>query len=138
MSRGDRFKAISKDRPSTGVGPTSAVVASWFRPSLPSCSGRLEVFTEERGCFIGDADDFVRCLPIEFETELCPRPTVIPGGEMFEFAAPDWPFRKYLSLDGDRHPRRLAKYAALLSNGFGVSDYTARDQPLASLILTGE
>ncbi len=54
---------------------------------MPSGPGRLEALAEERRCFIGDTDDFVGCLPIEFEIELCPRPAVIPVGEMLEFAA---------------------------------------------------
>jgi hypothetical protein len=50
-------------------------------------------------------NDFIGCLPAEFEIELCPRPGVIPVGEMLEFAASHWPLRStdtgpYKEADG--------------------------------------
>src|ERR1700722_9878188 len=46
-----------------------------------------EALAEERRRFIRDADDLVGCLPIEFEIELSPRPTVFRVGEVLELAA---------------------------------------------------
>ena len=98
----------------------------------------LEALAEERRCSIGDTDDFVSCLPIEFEIELSPRPAVIPVGEMLELAASHWPLRGLRSFDSDAHARRLACDAALLSDRFGVSDNAARDEALAALSLPRE
>jgi hypothetical protein len=77
-------------------------------------------------------------LPIEFIIEFSPRLAVIPIGEMFELPATHWPLRDGRSLEYDAHTRRLACYSAFLANGFGVSDDSARDEPLASLVLARE
>jgi hypothetical protein len=88
----------------------------------------LEALAEERRRLIRDADNLIGCLPIKFEIEFSPRPTVIPVGEMLELAAPEWSLRKHRSSDGDAHSRRLARDAPLLCDCFGVSDDTARDE----------
>ena len=53
----------------------------------------VEIFSlkepaEERGRFIRDADDLIRCLTIEFEVELGLGSTVVPVGKKFELAPP--------------------------------------------------
>jgi len=101
-------------------------------------SGVLEALIEERRRSIGDADDFVGCLPIEFEIELSPRPAVVPVGEMLELAASHWPLGERRSFDSDAHARRLAGYAAFLPNGCGSSDNAARDEALPTLVLARE
>ncbi len=68
----------------------------------------------------------------------CPCLAVIPLGEMLELAASHWPLRERRSFDSDAHARRLACCAALLRDGFGMSDNTARDEPLAALSLARE
>jgi hypothetical protein len=60
----------------------------------------LEESVEKRHRFIRDADDFVRCLAIEFEIELGFRLAIIPVGKLFEFAPPQWPIRKSGAFDG--------------------------------------
>ena len=98
----------------------------------------LEALAEERRRSIGDTNDLVSGLPIEFEMELSARPVVIPVRDMLELAASHWPLRDPRSLDSDAHARRLACYAALLRNGFGVSDNTARNEAFAAAVLARE
>src|ERR1700730_248093 len=98
----------------------------------------LEALAEERRRIIRDADDLICCLPIKFEIEFSPRPTVIPVGEMVELAASQWSLRKRRSSDRDAHSRRLARDAPLLCDWFGVRDDTARNEALAALLLTRE
>jgi hypothetical protein len=47
---------------------------------------------EERPRFIGDTDDFVRCLTIELEVELGLGSTVVPFGKEFQLAPPEVSF----------------------------------------------
>ena len=51
----------------------------------------LKEFTEKRRRFIGDTNDLVRRLSIEFEIELGLGLAVIPVLERFELAPPQWP-----------------------------------------------
>jgi hypothetical protein len=51
-----------------------------------SKSAALKEAAEERRSFIRDADNFVRCLTIEFEIELRLGSTVVPVGKKFELA----------------------------------------------------
>src|SRR6266852_9611649 len=106
-------------------------------PSASSWSA-LEEFAEERRRFIRDADDFVRCLMIEFEIELGPGLAVIPVGEKFELAPPQRPLRERGASDGEAHTRRLPGDAALLRDCFGGSDNAARDEALPALVLARE
>ena len=131
----------SDDDESVNAGTHERFPPAWMATEAKSwclSTGHLEALAEKGRRFIGDTDDFVGCLPIEFEIELRSRPAITPVGEMLEFAAPHWPLRKRRSFDGDAHARRLAWYTALLSNGFGVSDDTARDEALAALVLARE
>src|SRR5712672_3502773 len=57
---------------------------------------------------------------------------------MLELATSHWPLRDRHSLDRDVHARRLSCYVGLLRNGFGVSDDTAGDETLATLLLARE
>src|SRR5277367_5864825 len=98
----------------------------------------LEAFSEERRCSIGDTDNLVSGLPIEFEVEFSPRPAVIPVRKLLELAASHGPLREPRSLDRDAHARCLACDAALLRNGFGVSDNAARNEALTTFILALE
>src|ERR1700677_1102285 len=100
--------------------------------------GSLEALAEERRRLSRDADNLIGCLPIEFEIELSPGPTVFPVGEMLELAAPQWPLRKRRSSDRDAHSRRLARDAPLLCDCLGVSDDTACNEALAAFVLTRE
>jgi hypothetical protein len=102
------------------------------------CFSPLEALIEERRGCVGNPDDFVGCLPIEFEIEFSPGLPIIPIGEMFELSASHWPLRQCSSSDSHAHARRLARYAAFLPNGVGVSDDTASDESLAALILARE
>jgi hypothetical protein len=91
-----------------------------------------EALTQEKRRLIRDADDLVRCLPIEFEIKLCPRPTVFPVIERLELSASHRSLGKRRASDGDTHARRLARDAALLRSGFGMGHYTARNGRLPS------
>jgi hypothetical protein len=71
------------------------------REGLANKLVRLQESIEKRRRFIRDADDFVRCLEIEFEIELGFRLAVIPVSKVFELAPPQWPLRKSGAFDGD-------------------------------------
>src|SRR5580692_3770648 len=101
-------------------------------------NGALEALAEKRRCCSGDADDFVGCLPIEFEIELSPRAAVIPIGESLQLATPHGALRQRSSFDGNAHARRLTSDAALLPYGVRASDHTARNEALAALVLARE
>src|ERR1700734_2599510 len=103
-------------------------------PSRP----KSEATHKERRRSIGNTDDLVCCLPIEFEVELSPCLAVIPIGEMLELAAPHRPAREGRSFDRDAHARRLACHAALLRTGLGVNDDATCNETLAALVLTRE
>src|SRR6059058_35245 len=90
-----------------------------------SRSAALKESAEERRRFIRDADDLVRCLPIEFEIELGPGLAVIPVGKGFEFAPPQRPPRHRGAFDRDAHTRRLPGDIALPSYRFGGADDAA-------------
>ncbi len=98
----------------------------------------LKESAEERRRFIGDAHDFVCCLPIELEVELSLGSTVVPVGENFELAPPQASFRERSASDGDANARRLPGDSALLWNRFRRGDDAARDEASPALILTRE
>ena len=74
----------------------------------------LEESIEKLRDFIRDADDFVRCLAIEFEIKLGFRLAIIPLGKFFEFAPPQWPLRRSGEFDDDANARRLTGDSAFL------------------------
>src|SRR5438105_15329324 len=95
----------------------------------------LKESAEERGRFIGDASDLVRCLTIEFEIELGLRPAVVPVGKTFELAAPQAPLRQRGASDGDAHARRLPGDPGFLCDRFGRRDDAAGNETWPALVL---
>src|SRR6478672_118058 len=93
-----------------------SIITNWLKPSrsvvcftrlVDWCPGapanaspartqprQLKESAKERGRFIRNADNLVRCLPIEFEIELGLRPAVVPVGKRLQFAASQAPFRQ--------------------------------------------
>src|SRR4029077_1421660 len=98
----------------------------------------LEVLAEERRGGIRDTGNLIGCLPIKFEIEFSPGPTVAPVSEMLELAAPQWSLCQRGSSDREAHSRRLARNSPLLWACFGVSDDAARDEASAAVVLTRE
>ena len=98
----------------------------------------LKESAEERGRFIRDADDLVRCLTIEFEIELGLGSTVVPVGKKFELAPPQAPLRERGAFDCDAHARRLPGDPAFLCDRFGRGDDAARDETWPALVLARE
>src|SRR4029450_10752634 len=98
----------------------------------------LKESAEERRRFTRDADDFVRCLTIEFEIELGFGSTVVPVGKKFEFASPQPPLCERGAFDGDAHTRRLPGDPAFPCNRFGRGDDAARDETRAAFVLARE
>src|SRR6476646_10459986 len=98
----------------------------------------LKESAEERGGFIRDADNLVRCLTREFKIELGPGSTVVPVGKKFELTPPQAPLRQRSSPDGNAHPRRLPGDPALLCDRFGRGDDAARDETCAAFVLARE
>ena len=99
---------------------------------------KLEETIEKCRRFIRDADDFVRCLAIEFEIELGLRLAVIPVGKLFEFAPPQWLLRKSVAFDGDANAGRLTGDSAFLRDCLGGSDRATRDEASSALVLACE
>jgi hypothetical protein len=98
----------------------------------------LEESIEKLRDFIRDADDFVRCLAIEFEIKLGFRLAIIPLGKFFEFAPPQWPLRKSGEFDDDANARRLTGDSAFLRDCPGQSDSATRYEASPALILARE
>jgi hypothetical protein len=103
----------------------------------------VEIFSlkepaEERGRFIRDADDLIRCLTIEFEVELGLGSTVVPVGKKFELAPPQAPLRERGAPDGDVHARRLPGDPAFLCDRFGRGDDAACDETWPAFVLARE
>jgi hypothetical protein len=68
---------------------------------------RLKESAQECGRFIRDANDFVRCLAIEFEIEFGFGPIVVPVAKTFQLAAPEAPLGERSASNSDANPRRL-------------------------------
>jgi len=98
----------------------------------------LKESAEERGRFIGDADDLVRCLTIEFEIELGFRSAVVPVGKKLELAPPQAPLCQRGASDGDAHARCLPRDAPFLCDRFDGGNNAARDETLAAFVLARE
>ena len=84
----------------------------------------LKESAEECRCFIGDADDLVRRLAIEFEIQLGLGSTVVPVGKKFQLASPEAPLCERGASDGDADARRLAG-CAVLDNSATLYCYAA-------------
>ena len=95
----------------------------------------LEESIEECRRLVRDADDFVRCLAVEFKIEFGFRASIIPVRKLFELAAPQWPLRGSGPFDGDAHAWRLPGDAAFLWDSFGGSDHAALNEALPALVL---
>ena len=123
------------------MGSGVSVVALIYRKSQPQ-RGRLadnvvmlEEAIEKRRRFIRDADDFVRCLAIEFEIELGFRLSIIPIGKLFEFTPPQCPLRQSGAFDGDADAGRLTGDSAFPRDCLGGSDRATRDEASPALVL---
>ena len=103
-----------------------------------SKSAALKESEEERRRFIGDADNLIRCLTIEFEIELGLGSTVIPVGKKFELAPSQAPLRERGASAGDAHARRLPRDPAFLCDRFGRGDDAARDETWPAFVLARE
>src|SRR5688572_33483154 len=87
---------------------------------------------------VRNADDLVRCLPIELEVELGLGPTVAPVAERFEFAPTQAPLSERDTLDGDAHARRLPGDTTPLRDCVGRGDDAARDEAWPPFVLARE
>src|SRR5215813_4261667 len=94
---------------------------------MPNSAARKES-AEVRRRLIRKADDLVGCLAIELEVEFALGSAVVPVGERFELAPPQAPLGARGAPDGDAHARRVPSDPALLGDGFGRDDDTARDE----------
>src|SRR5438067_13878699 len=103
-----------------------------------SNSAALKETAEERRRVIGDADNLVRCLTIEFEIELGLGATVVPIGKKFQLAPPEAPLRERGESDADAHARRLPGDPAFLCDRLRRGDDAARDETWPAFVLARE
>jgi hypothetical protein len=99
----------------SGVTRRKAVLRVLLAQLLPDplqATLRLKESVKERRCFLGNADDLIRGLTIEFEIDFGLGPAVGPMGKVFYFAAPQWLLRKRGASDSDAHPRCLPGHAS--------------------------
>src|SRR6516164_6746161 len=99
---------------------------------------RLKESAQECCRFIRDANDFVRCLAIEFEIEFGFGAIVVPVAKTFQLAAPEAPLGERGASNSDADPGRLPGDAAFFRDRFGRSDDTARNETLPAFILARE
>ena len=78
--------------------------------------------------FIRDANDFVRCLAIEFKIKFGFGSIVVPVTKTFQLAAPEASFRERSASDSDADARRLPGDSAFLGDRFCRSDDAARNE----------
>src|SRR5947207_15622964 len=83
---------------------------------------RLKESAQESCRFIRDANDFVRCLAIEFEIEFRFRPIVVPVAKTLQFAAPEAPPGARSAPNRNPDPRRLPGDPAFLRSRLVRSD----------------
>src|ERR1700691_694193 len=117
-------------RPGDRIYPTSRLE----RERLADERAKLEEAIEKRRRFIRNADDFVRCLTIEFEIELGFRLSIIPVGKLLEFAPPQCPLRKGGTFDGNANAGRLTCDSAFLRDCVGASDHATADDASPALV----
>jgi hypothetical protein len=89
----------------------------------------LKETVEERRRCVGDADDLVRGLTVEFEVELRLGSAVIPVGEWFEFAPSLRPLCECGASDDDADTRGLPGDAALPGDRLGGRDTPRAKRP---------
>jgi len=99
--------------------------------------GSKEV-TEEHGRIIGEADDFVGGLAIEFEIELGFGAAVVPLVEGFELGSTEGASGQGGAFDGDGDARGLAEEAGFLWDWCGGGDEGFCDESLAAFVFAGE
>src|SRR5438874_12450193 len=99
---------------------------------------RLKKCAHECCRFIRDANDFVRCLAIEFEIEFGFGAIVVPVAKTFQLAAPQAPPGERSAPNSDADPRRLPGNPASLRDRFGRSDDAARIETWPAFVLTRE
>src|SRR5215472_9597789 len=92
---------------------------------------------EECRCFIGNTDDLVRCLTVEFKIKLSLGSAVVPIAKALELAPPERPLRESATFNCDAHARRLPGYP-LLWDRFRGSDDGAGDETRSAFVFTGE
>ena len=88
--------------------------------------------------FIRDANDFVRCLAIEFKIKFGFGAIVVPVAKTFQFAAPEAPLGEHSASNGDADSRRLLGDPAFLRDRFGRSDDAARNETWPTFVLARE
>jgi len=98
----------------------------------------LKESADERGRFIRDAGDLVRCLTIEFEIELGFGAAIVPVGKTFELASSQAPLRERGAPHGDAHARRLPRDVRFLRDRLRRGDDAAGDETLPTFILARE
>lgn len=91
----------------------------------------LEKPKKKRRRVCGEADNFVRCLAIEFDVELGFRAPVVPVGKMVKLASSQMLFCERGALDGDAHARRLPGHPGSLCPRFGGGDAACDETRLA-------
>ena len=99
---------------------------------------RLKESSEERCRLIRDADDFVRCLAIEFEIEFGLGSIIVPVAKALQVTATEAPLGDRSASDSDADPRRLPDDPAFLGDRFGRSDDAARNETWPAFVLAGE
>src|SRR4029077_15247040 len=85
-----------------------------------------------------DANDFVRCLAIEFEIEFGFGAIVVPVAKTFQLAAPEAPLGERSASDSYADPRRLPGDPAFLRDRFSRSDDAARNETWPAFVLARE
>ena len=85
--------------------------------------------------FIRNANDFVRCLTIEFEIEFGLGSIVVPVAKTFQLTAPEAPLGEGGASNSDADPRRLPGDSAFLRDRFGGSDDAARNETWPAFVL---
>ena len=98
----------------------------------------LKESAEERCGFIGNANDLVRCLTIEFEIEFGLGSAVVPAGKKFELAPAQAPLGELGAFDGDAHARRLPGDPAFLWDRFSQGDNASGDETCPAFVLARE
>ena len=99
---------------------------------------RLKESAQECCRFIRDADDFVRCLAIEFEIEFGFGAIVLPVAKTFQLAAPEASLGERSAPNSDADPRCLPDDSAFLRDRFGRSDDAARNETWPAFVLARE
>ena len=99
---------------------------------------RLQASAQECCRFIRDANNFVRCLAIEFEIEFGFGAIVVPVAKTFQLAAPEAPPGECSASNSDADPRRLPGDSAFLRDRFGGSDDAARNETWPAFVLARE